>query len=275
MSALADPSETDGGALHGTPSDDLSNIDPRKSRPWYIVTDPRGVDSLNLVRRIRKPCSRFSWNLSGLILLSRPSDVRFYADGLQAGELFIWEVRPLLLLGGVRHSRDGNREPRLRALGMRVRRQLPIGAEFGPHGAQVRALIAHLAERDVQQAVLDNNDVYREQHAAMEAAVARALAENSELSEYMAMAESVYRVLSGHRQRSSGSPRTLLDRMVLLREQRHNAAVLLRAEVASIPIPPAVSAAWELPCLDELMEAPAAETSRRWWWPRKAPVQDV
>jgi hypothetical protein len=104
--------------------------------------------------------------------------------------------------------------------------------------------------------------------------VERATAENSELSEFMAMAESVYRVLSGRRQRSSGSPRTLLDRMALLREQRHNAAVLLRAEVASIPIPPAVSAAWELPCLDELMEAPA-ETSRRWWWPGKAAVQDV
>lgn len=244
-----------------------------EGRRWYIVTDAHGADSLNLVRRMRKPCRRFSWSLSGLILLSRPSDVRFYADGLQAGELSVWEVKPLLRLGEVEHSSDGNRGPRLRALGMRVRRQLPVGAEFGPHGARVRALIAHLAERDVQRAAPDDN-VYREQYAAMEAAVARALAENSELSEYMAMAESVYRVLSGRRQRSSGSPRTLLDRMVLLREQRHNAAALLRAEVASIPIPPAVSADWELPCLDELVEAPA-ETSRRWWRPRKAAVQDV
>lgn len=249
-------------------------VEVGEGQPWFIVTNARGVDSLNLVRRIRKPCSRFGWSLSRLILLSRPSDVRFYADGLQAGELAVWAVRPLLVTGAQFDIARGNHLPRLRAPGMKVIRQLPIGAEFGPNGARVRALITHLAERDVQQALLDNNDVYREQYAAMESAVERALTENSELSEYMAMAESVYRVLSGRRQQSSGSPRTLLDRMALLREQRHNASVLLRAEVASIPIPPAVSAAWELPCLDELMEAPA-ETSRRWWWPRKAAVQDV
>ncbi|KPG26234.1 hypothetical protein [Mycobacteroides immunogenum] len=159
---------------------------------------------------------------------------------------------------------------------MRVRRQLPVGAEFGPNGARVRALITHLAEREVQQAVLDDNNVYREQYAATVAAAERASAENSELSEFMAMAESVYRVISGRHQQFTGSPRTLLDRMVLLREQRHDAAGLLRAEVAAIPIPPAVSAAWELPGLDDPTEAPA-ETSRRqrWWWPRKATVQDV
>lgn len=245
------------------------------SGPWYVVTDTRGTDSLNLVRRIRKPCSRFSWNLSGLILLSRPSDVRFYADGLQAGVLSVWEARPLLVLGVEPDIDCGNHLPRLRALGMKVSRQLPIGAEFGPHGARVRALIAHLAERDLQQAVLDDNNVYREQYGAMGAAVERALAENSELSEFMAMAESVYRVLSGRRQRFTGSPRTLLDRMVLLRSQRHDVAVLLRAEIAAIPIPPAVSAAWELPGFDEPTEAPAETSGRWWWWPWKAAVQDA